>query len=375
VWVAHAARSTQHPVRIASAAPDMKSVLRIIAVNAVLLVAGAAALELVFGDWFGEPSVRQLGLQRDVDRRNDACGLYGGPECIVRYSRDHYGLRGDFGDPAAIDILTVGGSTTDQRYIDDARTWDAVLQDELRRSGRDVTVANAGVDGQSSYGHLKDFDLWFPRVPGLAPRYYLFYIGVNDLLLTGESGYDSMGPGEGWREMLRARSAIYDALRKLHGMYLARQVYGVAHSRIDFAAMRWVDRPLVSDYDDLMKAGLAAYRERVAALARRARSRGGVPVFVTQATHEYRRIGSRLQGTSRIVKFRGTETNGVDRYHMLMRLNRVTMEACAAEGGVCLDLANELDFEDADFYDYFHNTPRGAAKIGRYLARKLGVAM
>jgi len=353
----------------------MKSILRITVINAALLVAGAVALELVFGDWFGEPSVRQLGLLRDVDRHNDACALYDGPDCIVRYRRDHYGLRGDFGDPAEIDILTVGGSTTDQRYVDDARTWDAVLQAELRRSGRDVTVANAGVDGQSSYGHLKDFELWFPRVPGLAPRFYLYYLGVNDLLITGERGYDSMEPGKGWRELLRARSAIYDALRKLHGVYLASQVYGVGHTRIDFAAMRWVDRPLVSDYDKLMKDGLAAYRERVVELARRARARGGVPVFVTQATREYRRIGQRVEGTSRIVKFRGTATNGVDRYHMLMRLNQVTMRSCAATGGICVDLANGLDFEDADFYDYFHNTPRGAAKIGRFLASKLAAVM
>ena len=36
-----------------------------------------------------------------------------------------------------------------------------------------------------------------------------------------------------------------------------------------------------------------------------------------------------------------------------------------------IDLAGELDFEDSDFYDSYHNTPQGAAKIGRYLYQKM----
>jgi hypothetical protein len=34
-------------------------------------------------------------------------------------------------------------------------------------------------------------------------------------------------------------------------------------------------------------------------------------------------------------------------------------------------LANELSFDDKDFYDYAHNTRVGAAKIGDYLHEQL----
>ena len=45
---------------------------------------------------------------------------------------------------------------------------------------------------------------------------------------------------------------------------------------------------------------------------------------------------------------------------------------CAGEGlATCLDLAAELRFEPGDFYDYEHNTPQGARKIGQWLAGKL----
>ena len=56
---------------------------------------------------------------------------------------------------------------------------------------------------------------------------------------------------------------------------------------------------------------------------------------------------------------------------MMRMLNDKTMEFCHAVGGICLDLASELEFNDSDFYDFYHNTPRGAEKIGLYLYQKL----
>jgi hypothetical protein len=34
-------------------------------------------------------------------------------------------------------------------------------------------------------------------------------------------------------------------------------------------------------------------------------------------------------------------------------------------------MPNEVAFDGDDYYDYLHNTPKGAEKIGRYLAAKL----
>jgi hypothetical protein len=47
------------------------------------------------------------------------------------------------------------------------------------------------------------------------------------------------------------------------------------------------------------------------------------------------------------------------------------MEVCRTWHITCLDLAAELRFTEGDFYDYEHNTPRGAEKIGRWLSGKL----
>jgi lysophospholipase L1-like esterase len=124
--------------------------------------------------------LNKLNLIRDVDLTYDVGGLYQTDNKQIRYKRDSYGLRGNYGTPGQIDILTVGGSTTDQRFISEGATWQDVLHHVFAAHGKTVHVANAGVDGQSTYGHIKDFDWWFPYIPNLKARYFLFYLGIND---------------------------------------------------------------------------------------------------------------------------------------------------------------------------------------------------
>jgi len=46
------------------------------------------------------------------------------------------------------------------------------------------------------------------------------------------------------------------------------------------------------------------------------------------------------------------------------------MAVCRDLGSVCVDTA-ALEYDDGDFYDAVHNTPSGAAKLGRFLYREL----
>ena len=90
------------------------------------------------------------------------------PDKVVVYTRDQYGLRGDYGsNPANIDVLVIGGSTTNERFLDDRETWVAQLQEQFKAAGDDLVVTNAAIDGQSTRGHIKAFDLWSPKYQSL----------------------------------------------------------------------------------------------------------------------------------------------------------------------------------------------------------------
>ena len=98
------------------------------------------------------------------------------------YTRDRYGLRGNYGDdPANFEILVIGGSTTDEGFITDGETWVDVLGRRLTGAGVPRVTVNAGVSDHTTVGHLYSFDAWFPEIPGLKPRFFITLIGVNDL--------------------------------------------------------------------------------------------------------------------------------------------------------------------------------------------------
>ena len=45
-----------------------------------------------------------------------------------------------------------------------------------------LKVLNAGIGGQTSFGHKKMFDLWFSRHQELKPKFVIVYLGINDSL-------------------------------------------------------------------------------------------------------------------------------------------------------------------------------------------------
>ena len=120
-----------------------------------------------------------LSLVRDVELTTDVSYIYDTGGNKISYRRDRYGLRGNYGSLNKIDILTLGGSATDQRAITEGATWQDILRREFSNRGKAVDIANGGVDGQSTYGHIKNFDWWFPSLLNLKVRYFLFYIGAS----------------------------------------------------------------------------------------------------------------------------------------------------------------------------------------------------
>jgi hypothetical protein len=350
------------------------SALRVLGVNLGLLLAGCLVLELGFGSWLVDRRISNLNLLRDRLLVHDVSSLYDhGGEPVV-YRRDAYGLRGGYSSPAGIDILTVGGSTTDQKYLSEGDTWQDVLRAGFTRDGRDVSVVNAGVDGHSTRGHLRSFEWWFPTIPGLAPDFVLFFVGINDVHLDSQDEYDRLlrdDPQElsdpSWAALIHERSALFSAWRTLRGLYEAER-RGVGHRRIDFTSVHWVDTPARSRHARRSLARRLAYARRLRALVEETRALGAKPIFVTQLTRSWKPLDGAIVGTAG-----SDDANGVDMYTITSLFNETTLEICRELHAICIDLARDLRdaFEDTDFYDFVHTTPSGARKIGDYLYESL----
>lgn len=339
-------------------------------VNLAVFGVGIAIVELLFGAWFSPDNLNRLNLIRGRIFNSDVSGLYETPSPIIKYSRDKYGLRGSCGDPSRINLLTVGGSTTDQRYISDGSTWQDVLQNRFAAVGSPVVVGNAGVDGQSTFGHIKNFDWWFPYIPNLKPGYILFYVGLNDFYKDEGSEFDEIDR-DTLVTVIKEHSALWHLLRTVKGTYEALLKLKLGHNKVDFAKMQWTREPLQNNYA-FMSPRLDAYAQRLRILVARTRGLGSEPIFVTQPSRFFRRTASGVQGLEDVIPtYDGRRVNGVDFYHMMNQFNQVMQTVCNEEHVLFIDLAADPGWDDADFYDYVHMSPKGARKVGICLFEKL----
>lgn len=335
------------------------------AFNLAVLVAGLLVLELAFGGWLRRDSLYRLGPLRDVAMHYDVSRIYETPTPRITYSRDKYGFRGRYGgDAGAIEMLTVGGSTTDQRYIDDGRTWQDLLQARFAEAGRSIVIANAGLDGQSTVGHLQAFDWWFPNIPHLKPRFILFYVGINDFYVRDGEARDTMDTA--LMAALQNNSAVWRLTRTLWGVYLAEFVFGIGHRRVDFAHLSWTREGLQRDYG-FMNEHLAAYAARLSALVDKTRRFGSEPIFVSQPTHHVRWVENNIEGDATVSAYAGHDINGVDRYKMMRCMDATMDEVSRARHVPFIDLAGYARWDDTDFYDFQHMTPSGIAKLSHDL--------
>jgi len=351
----------------------LKHILAVLAVNLLLLAAGVVAVELIFGGWLDPRRLNRLNILKDRVYRHDVSSLYPAADPVVTYTRDKYGLRGAYGSPGDIRILTVGGSTTDQRHIGDGETWQDALQKNFERAGMRVPVANAGIDGQSTFGHIANFKWWFPDIPGLAPEFILFYVGLNDYHKDVADRFDryvSEGDNPGIAERIRDNSAVWHLLKTLQGTYKAMIVSKIGHQRVNFGALKWTRDPLQSDYG-FMAPRLEAYAGRLRLLADLTRQAGAIPIFVSQPSRHYRLTAQGIEGQPELTSVDGRRINGVDFYHVMRKIDGVAAAVAKEKGALFVDLAARGGWEDADYYDLVHMTPRGAAKVGAFLYEAL----
>lgn len=301
----------------------------------------------------------------------DRSSLPSSTRCSERrctFSASQLGIT-DCDPPSEIDILTVGGSTTDQRFLDQQTTFQAILQRELSRlAGQEICVSNAGVDGHSTHGHLRAFRDWFPLIPGLRPKLFVFSLGINDADFTRQ------GPAEFENEVLGA------AVKKLQvvqlGLWLrdlVKSKFGVmpihvGHQRVEPQPSDYTQAELAKDTAERAARNAEGFRERLRRMIRHAGEMGGEVICVTQP-HRFVRTanGARLGLRAEPTEQRSDTTYGGLDYDAALRLlNQVMREECGEDRLV--DMYN-AEFDGEDFYDFVHTTPSGARKIGQRLAR------
>ena len=344
---------------------------KVILANILLCGLAVLAVELFNGNWFKSDGLYDLGVPVNKTWYYHAQYRPNGPVVRVRYSRDWYGLRGSYTDPSAIAFLAVGGSTTDEAFISDGSTWCDVLQELFYNADRQVYVANAGISGHSTAGHLLSFEKWLPRIPGLSPDYTLFYVGINDVMVD-HAAYDKLqryADTAGVVRHIQERSALWRLYRIAKGAYQARK-WDLNYQCVDFGRCNWTTNTTVVHPEETYAVAIASYAARLDQLARRSLAMGAIPVFVTQPRAYWRTRDGVLEGTSGTV-YEGTSLNGLDIRRIQVCMDAEMKRIAGLSGGVFIDLAGEIELSQDDFFDFNHVNPSGAGKVASFLYSRL----
>jgi lysophospholipase L1-like esterase len=321
-------------------------------------------------------------------------GVYG----VSTFTGNEVGLRGPSlpSDANVFKIVAVGGSTTQELYLDDSETWPQLIMDRInkRQPESPVWVGNAGQSGRNTLEHL----VLMETLPILNEADLLiFLIGINDfgpaLAFAGAATQGPLGQraeefrlqvlrGGGWPRPPRPyfkHSMLFSLLRNSKIAQIASVVPSSALGSLGvgpgiyYEAQRRqrAQAPVVAMPN--LATGLDEYRQRIRNLDGWCRANETRCLFLTQPsifrddlTPDEERLvwigwvglGKEVTGYVSV----GDLALGLDAY------NQVLLEMCKEVGLDCYDLASHVPKDTSAFYDGAHFNEEGARVVGRLLA-------
>jgi len=348
---------------------------KIILINIILFIVGLLIAEIIFGDWFSKynlgPYMRDHRL-----KKNPVVLLHENKTYNFFYERNYHGFRGKELDTSKIEAVIIGGSTTDERFKPIEFTITENLNKLLKKKGYDFEIVNAGIAGQSTYGHIYNFQHWFPRLENFSPKLYIFYIGINDRLATYRK-IENLKPSTGnvlksggfsekieiFLDNLKSRSYFSNEIKNIRVRYFSTGKK-ISYDLNYFIGANWEQikehknykyvnyaealkmhdiKYLKQKYEKL----ISNYLYNVKTLSDYVKKNNGVPLFITQ------------------VRYDGLKVDN------LFILNYSLIEYCKKRNLSCIDLGKKLNGKVKYWYDDVHTSIRGSKVIAEVLIEDL----
>jgi lysophospholipase L1-like esterase len=105
----------------------------------------------------------------------------------IIHSKNSLGFRGVEPNENKKKVICMGGSTTECFYLSDGKDWPNLIAKKLERKDTHFWLNNAGMDGHSTFGHIKMLEKYI--VP-LKPKYLVLMCGLNDLYINEANRFE-----------------------------------------------------------------------------------------------------------------------------------------------------------------------------------------
>ncbi len=299
-------------------------------------------------------------------------------------------MRGNLFSANTKNYLCIGGSTTECLYLDDQKTWWAILQQILRQQGKAITIASIGKSGTTSrenYMHLKYFAGQLPQLNGV-----IIMVGLNDLYrrlnrdTLFENNFrftkeveDSMRQtiflnskhAHGWRSLALVK-LFKNALQQNKGVKWQLQDDNGQYLKV-LRKQRY-HAPLIDSLPPMQNAMEEFERNLDSIISLSARQNIKL-IFITQSALYHPAMDTLEQQLLWMGGKNDFQNNPAAAYYTASALAQgVTMynnklkEVCARRGVMLIDLEAELPRQYSIFYDDCHFNENGAQRAAEIIA-------
>jgi hypothetical protein len=344
---------------------------KIISINVIVFIFFYLVLEILTGSYIFPTKLKcnYILCNKNLAYQNT---LYS-PFQDIFYKKDVYGFRGRLKDVNKIDIIVVGGSTTDERYLNINDTWTEKLQNKLNiYNDYNIDIVNAGIDGQSTHGHIWNFKFWFNKIPKLKTKYIIFYIGINEKPLPNKNDNFSYN--------LNLIQKIKYFLKNNHG--ITYKIYTLYKTKFDNKLLKNVghfkrdedyinDMKLVKDSNKILRNEdhRKILLDNMNILINLSNKFGAKPIFITQRTNNWIEKNKKIYSLPYLLNKNNLETSNHYAYEKFV--SDIVMNNCKRKNIFCINLFEKLKLNINDTYDFTHVNPNGSSKVSNVIFENL----
>jgi lysophospholipase L1-like esterase len=284
----------------------------------------------------------------------------------IIHSKNSLGFRGAEPNENKKKVICMGGSTTECFYLSDGKDWPNLLAKKLEEKDTHFWLNNAGMDGHSTFGHLKMLKNY---VVPLKPKYLILMCGLNDLHIQEANRFEERKLS--WYKWLYQSLEIPSTIINLKRARQAQKT-GLNHQIIQDISKTEkleINDSVIHQLLKQEKEKIKNYKLRLNKIAKICKENRIKLILVSQAilySNEYDLITDTYLGN-----IKTGNTNGKSMGRMIKLYNQATEEIAAKNKLKFVPLAKRLPLDSRFFYDGYHFSNDGASIVAEIMMDEL----
>lgn len=333
---------------------------KIIFINLLIFFFLILLFEVFFGHWLKKESFG-IYMQKHRNKNENYVVFNKSHKELINYKRNFYGFRGDeIKDLSKIKIVFVGGSTGNEKFLNERDTIVGRLNYLLSKNNYKFKIYNASIDGKTTQGYINDFKFWFPKLNNFNPKVFIFYTGINDSILNQPLKHDELHSNKRIlqiRDYIENNSITLELLKKIRNKYFITtkleydltkdisQLYDKNYSYFNYSnAIKIYNLDNLKNNNSNLK---LRFEKRLNDLLPYLNNYNSIPIFITQVHY-----------------------NGLSDEKLFL-LNELLKEFCKKNNFYIVKLDEIYNANIGDFYDPVHTTSQGSYKISKIIFNEL----